>query len=78
MDDLIIKVVVRLARVHEALGERAYKDAAHRALVGIGMATVEEAERQAMERGGASIVIPKSVIKFPLERARQPGEFEDE
>jgi len=78
MDDLIIKVIVRLVKVHESLGKRAYEDAGHRALVGIGMATMEEAERQAMERGGASIVIPKSIIRFPLERTRHPAGFDDE
>lgn len=66
MDDLIIKVVVRLAGVYENHGERVYLDAGHRALLGIARAVQDEAERRAGV-GGNKVDGP--VIKFPLDRA---------
>ncbi|MDB5531491.1 MAG: hypothetical protein JWR51_4594 [Devosia sp.] len=68
MDDLIIKVVVRLAGVYENLGQRAYLDAGHRALLGIARAVQAEAERRA---GTGKTEVQGPVIRFPLDRARR-------
>jgi hypothetical protein len=68
MDDLIIKVVVRLAGVYETLGQRAYLDAGHRALLGIARAVQAEAELRA---GKGKSKVEGPVIRFPLDRARR-------
>ncbi len=46
MDELLIRVLVRLVRVHDELGEAAFEDAAHGALMGIGKAAHRAAEAQ--------------------------------
>lgn len=76
MDDLIIKVIMRLAAVYENLGHRAYRDAGHRALLGIARAAVIEAELRA---GKGKNKVEGPVIPFPLDRARRdkPGERDD-
>lgn len=75
MDDLIIKVVVRLAGVYENHGERVYLDAGHRALLGIARAVKDEAERRA---GTGANTDDGPVIKFPLDRARREKKDRDD
>lgn len=45
--DLLDRVVKRLAAIRRRLGDRVYRDAAQRALAGIGRAVLTEAERRA-------------------------------
>lgn len=67
MDDLLIRVLTRLLRVHEELGEASFEDAAHRALVAIALAVRAEAE----DRAGCSDTPPSgAVVSFPLAKAR--------
>jgi len=68
MDDILIKVVLRLADVHKNLGPRAYMDAGHRALLGIARAVQAEAELRA---GTGKTKVDGPVIRFPLDRARR-------
>lgn len=35
MDELLIRIMTRLVRVHDEMGERCFEEAAHRALVTI-------------------------------------------
>jgi hypothetical protein len=63
MDELLIRVLTRLVRVHDELGERSFEDAAQRALVAIAMAVQIEANR----RAGVPEVVPHGdVVHFPL------------
>lgn len=75
MDDLLIKVVVRLAHVHENLGPRAYIDAGHRALLGIACAVQTEAELRA---GSGKTKVAGPVIRFPLDRARRDNRRDED
>lgn len=75
MDDILFKVVVRLANVHENLGPRAYIDAGHRALLGIARAVQAEAELRA---GTGRLEAEGPVIRFPLDRARRDNRRDED
>lgn len=61
-DELLIRVLTRLLRVHDELGDRAFIDAANRSLVAIATSVQVEADRRAgIERPSAQQVVP-----FPL------------
>jgi len=64
MDELLIRVLVGLVRVHEELGERSFEKAAHRALVSIAKTVQLDAE----ERACASDAARGDVVRFPLGR----------
>ena len=67
MDDLLIRVLTRLLRVNDELGERAFEDAAHRSLVAIALAVQFEAGRKA----GVNLSRDDDqVVQFPLEKRR--------
>lgn len=66
--DLTVTVAERLERIRRALGVRAYRDAATRALVAIGHAAQAEAERRAARK--APERVPGNIIQFPLARKR--------
>jgi len=73
MDDLLIRVLTRLLRVNDELGERAFEDAAQRALVAIALAVQVEAGRKTGLRGGSEA--KQTVVRFPLDtgvRADRP------
>ena len=67
MDDLLIRVLTRLLRVHDELGESSFEEAAHRALVAIALAVQVEAERKA---GGKQNRGEGRIVPFPLSRSR--------
>jgi hypothetical protein len=69
MDELLIRVMTRLLRVHDELGEESFEDAAHRALVAIAMAAQFEAERKAGTLDYQSS--GEHVVPFPLAKARR-------
>jgi hypothetical protein len=46
MDELLIRVMTRLVRVHDEMGERCFEEAAHRALVTIARSVQLDAERR--------------------------------
>lgn len=64
MDELLIRVMVGLVRIHEELGERSFEKAAHRALVSIAKTVQIDAE----ERAGTSGAAGGDVVRFPLGR----------
>ncbi len=68
MDELLIRVLTRLLRVHDELGEESFEDAAHRALVAIALAVKFEAERKA---GGPAPRADRQVVPFPLAKRRR-------
>ncbi|QQR34758.1 hypothetical protein JI749_10200 [Devosia oryziradicis] len=46
MDELLIRIMTRLVRVHDEMGERCFEEAAHRALVTIAQTVQVEASRK--------------------------------
>mgnify|MGYP001266217040 CR=1 FL=1 len=74
MDELLVRILTRLLRVHDELGPATYEEAARRALVAIAAAVHSEAERKA---GGAGILPPAPrVVPFPLARRRAKEDAE--
>ncbi len=69
MDELLIRVLTRLLRVHDELGEESFEEAAHRALVAIALAVQCDAERKA----GVPDTLPtdQQVVRFPLAKRRR-------
>ncbi|GAB5429296.1 MAG: hypothetical protein Devi2KO_27550 [Devosia indica] len=65
MDDILIRLVCRLVRVHEELGEAAFETAANRALVSIARSVQLDAEA----RAGVDHEQDPQVVQFPLDRA---------
>lgn len=47
MDELLIRILTRLVRVYDELGEESFENAAHRALVTIARSVQLDAERKA-------------------------------
>lgn len=68
MDELLIRVLTRLLRVHDELGEESFEEAAHRALVAIALAVQFDAERKA----GIPVAgePDQQVVRFPLAKRR--------
>lgn len=64
-DHLLLRVLVRLLRVRDGLGEEAFAQAAHRALLAIARSVHEGACQKARRAEMAS-----EVIRFPLTRRR--------
>ncbi|WIJ25208.1 hypothetical protein [Devosia sp. RR2S18] len=77
MDELLIRVLTRLLRVHDEFGEAGFEDAAHRALVAIALTAKCEAERKA---GTTEPYDPgQRVVRFPLnKRRRSPWQQSDD
>ena len=71
MDDLLIRVLTRLLRVNEEMGERCFEEAAQRALVAIARAVQVEASRKA---GMDEPALGDGVVPFPsVPPRRHPG-----
>lgn len=69
MDELLIRVLSRLLRVHEELGEESFDEAAHRALVAIALAVQCDAERKAGVPD--TLAADQQVVRFPLAKRRR-------
>ena len=69
MDDVLIRLITRLVRVHDELGEAAFETAANRAHVTIARSVQLDAEAQA----GMTHEIDPQVVPFPLDRAIPPS-----
>ena len=63
MDEMLIRIMTRLVRVHDELGEDAFTSAASRALVAIARSVQLDAERKA---GLEEPPLGKGVVRFPL------------
>ncbi|QQR39006.1 hypothetical protein [Devosia rhizoryzae] len=68
MDDLLVRVLTRLLRVGDELGERAFEDAAHRSLVAIARSVQIEAARKA---GVDDPGLGDGVLPFPTVPSRK-------
>lgn len=66
-DELLIRVLTRLLRVHDELGDEAFAEAAQRSLVAIAVSVQAEASRKA---GLRDADLGDDVVPFPLERTR--------
>jgi hypothetical protein len=66
-DELLIRVLTRLLRVHDELGDKAFEEAAHRSLVAIAVSVQTEAGRKA---GLHDADLGEDVVPFPLGRTR--------
>lgn len=74
MDELLIRVLTRLLRVHDELGEESFEEAAHRAVLAIALAVQCEAVRKAglpEPRAG-----DEQVVRFPLDKRRHRREID--
>lgn len=69
MDDLLIRVLTRLLRVQDELGNESFEQAAHRALVAIALAVQCDAERKA--GCPATPTADRQVVPFPLAKRRR-------
>lgn len=69
MDDLLIRIMTRLVRVHDELGERCFEEAAQRALVTIARTVQLDAERKV---GIEPPDFGETVVPFPLEALGAP------
>jgi hypothetical protein len=62
MDEMLIRVMTRLVRVHDELGEEAFANASNRALVAIARSVQLDAEQKA---GLEQPSFGASVLRFP-------------
>lgn len=67
MDDILIRVLIRLLRVHDEMGGQAFEHAANRALVAIARSVQLEAEYKA---GIQEPDLGAGVVSFPLPSRR--------
>ena len=70
MDEMLIRIMTRLVRVHDELGEAAFSNAANRALVSIARSVQLDAERKA---GMEAPYLGDSVVQFPGPPSQPPG-----
>lgn len=63
MDDLLIRVITRLVRVHDEMGQQCFEDAAQRSLVAIARTVQVEAGRKA---GLEQPSLGDGVLPFPV------------
>ncbi|MVS98870.1 hypothetical protein [Devosia marina] len=76
MDELLIRVLTRLLRVHDELGEESFEEAAHRALVAIALAVQFEADRKAGTLKPTTV--EGGVVAFPLSTSRRKTKVPDQ
>ena len=63
MDELLIRIMTRLVRVYDELGEESFENAANRALVTIARSVQIDAERKAGLEGPS---LGDGVVPFPV------------
>jgi len=73
MDELLIRVIVRLVRVHDEMGHQCFEDAAQRSLVAIARSVQVEAGRRA---GMEQPSLGDGVLPFPLAASRYQEQAE--
>jgi len=67
MDELLIRIITRLVRVHDEMGHQCFEDAAHRSLVAIAQTVQIEAGRKA---GMEQPTLGDGVLPFPVAGSR--------
>ncbi len=70
MDEMLIRVMTRLVRIYDELGEESFENAANRALVTIARSVQIDAERKAGLEGPK---LGDGVVPFPLPSSRASG-----
>lgn len=71
MDELLIRIITRLVRVHDEMGYQCFEDASHRALVAIARTVQLDACAKA---GLEQPSLGEGVLPFPLPGSRNaPG-----
>jgi hypothetical protein len=70
MDEMLIRVMTRLVRIYDELGEESFENAANRAMVTIARSVQLDAERKA---GMASLSMGDGVVPFPAAGTRPRG-----
>ena len=73
-DDLLIRVLTRLLRVHDEFGEQAFLDAANRSLGAIATSVQVEADR----RAGIRRAKAQGVVPFPLATSQKLAKDESD
>ena len=66
MDETLIRIMTRLVRVHDEMGERCFEEAAQRALVTIARTVQIEASRRA---GVDEPALAEGVLPFPVSKS---------
>jgi hypothetical protein len=67
MDEMLIRVMTRLVRIYDELGEESFHNAANRALVSIARSVQLDAEGKAGLKGPS---LGDGVVPFPLPSSR--------
>lgn len=67
MDELLIRIITRLVRVHDEMGQQCFEDAAQRSLVAIARTVQIEAGRKA---GMRLPELGEGVLPFPIAGSR--------
>lgn len=70
MDEMLIRVMTRLVRIYDELGEESFENAANRALVSIARSVQLDAERKAGVEGPSP---GDGVVPFPGPSSRASG-----
>ncbi|GAB5426662.1 MAG: hypothetical protein Devi2KO_01210 [Devosia indica] len=68
MDETLIRIMTRLVRVHDEMGERCFEEAAQRALVTIARTVQIEASRRA---GVDEPALAEGVLPFPAPKSER-------
>jgi hypothetical protein len=69
MDEMLIRLMTRLVRIYDELGEQSFQNAANRAMLTIARSVQIDAERKA---GMEERSLGDSVVPFPLPSSRAP------
>lgn len=64
MDEVLVRILITLVRIHEEFGDEAFDGATHRVLVAIGRTFQIEAEERASEHRQ----VDAQILRFPIER----------
>lgn len=70
MDEMLIRVMTRLVRIYDELGEESFENAANRAMVTIARSVQLDAERKAGLEGPK---LGEGVVPFPVPSSRASG-----
>lgn len=73
MDDLLIRIMVNLVRVHEELGDESFENAAQRALVSIARSVQIDAERRV---GIEPPDFGDGVVPFPVRPSKKGQDWD--
>lgn len=64
MDEVLVRILVGLVRIHDEFGDEGFDRATRRVLVAIGRTVQIEAEERARDK----MQVEADILRFPLER----------